>query len=99
MDLNKALKINPNDSDYYGNRGIMKSKLGDYYGAISDYNKAIKINPTNKIDVSNRGNAKYYLGDIKGACDDWRKASALRNELAAKSVSSHCQRKTLIIYK
>ena len=27
------------------NRGVVKTELKDYYGAIADYTKAIEINP------------------------------------------------------
>ena len=32
----------------YYNRGLSKSKLKDYYGAISDYTEVIKIDPNDK---------------------------------------------------
>ena len=62
---------------FYYNRGIDKSDVGDYYGAISDYSKAIEINPSYAKAYANRGIAKELIGDRKGACSDWRKVRSL----------------------
>ena len=32
-------------AEYYYNRGLAKSDLQDYDGAIADYTKAIELNP------------------------------------------------------
>ena len=85
------IEINPQYYDAYINRGVMKRKSGDAYGAISDYNKALKINSQDSDLYYNRGNAKNQIGDMKGACFDWSKASELGDEDAGKSVRNQCQ--------
>ena len=37
-DYTKAIKLNPNYADAYYNRGVAKSNLQDYDGAIADFN-------------------------------------------------------------
>ena len=70
--LNMAIKINPNYAEAYSLRGLVKSFLGDGYGAISDYSKAIKLG---KLDCyAGRGNIKHNLGDLNGALLDYDKA-------------------------
>ena len=74
IEYNKAIEINPNNSDIYYNRGASKSKLKDYKGAIIDYTKAIEINPNNTKVYYNRGFLKVKLKDNYGAISDLTKA-------------------------
>jgi tetratricopeptide (TPR) repeat protein len=52
-DYNKSLKINPNYSNAYNNRGVARNKLFDHYGAIDDFNRALEINPNNSAALEN----------------------------------------------
>ena len=49
--LTKAIELNPNDAKAYYNRGLAKSDLQDYKGAIADFNKAIELNPNLRITL------------------------------------------------
>ena len=69
---------NINFSGAYYNRGLSKRKLGDNYGAISDYSKAIEINPRYSKAYMNRGNAKSALEDYYGAISDYSKAIKIK---------------------
>ena len=60
----KAIKLNPNYSMAYNNRGISKAKLNMYEEAIKDYNKAIELNKDNPFYYYNRGNSKYNLSNL-----------------------------------
>jgi tetratricopeptide (TPR) repeat protein len=42
-DLNKAIKLNPNDADAYYNRGDVRFEMGDEQGGTEDYNQASSI--------------------------------------------------------
>ena len=59
--------------DYF-NRGISKSDLKNYYGAIRDFTKAIKLRPNVSIAYFNRGISKENLQDYYGAIADYTKA-------------------------
>ena len=70
---------------------MSKSKLKDYYGAISDYTKAIEINTQYASAYKNRGIAKENIGDLQGACADWRQTIYLSpNDIAANWVRDQC---------
>ena len=52
------------DSDYllsYLNRGVDKSMLGDYKGAIEDYNEVIKRDSNNTLALLIRGKNKKMI--------------------------------------
>ncbi|MGL4392333.1 MAG: tetratricopeptide repeat protein [Fusobacteriaceae bacterium] len=74
MYYDKAIWINPRDYASYHNRGLVKEKQSDYYGAIADYEKAVEINPRFAEAYNSRGLAKAFLGDIYGAIADFNKA-------------------------
>ena len=43
-DVDKAIKINPNNPKYYVNRGSIKYDLGFVESACEDWNRAIELN-------------------------------------------------------
>ena len=63
----RAIKLNPKNTDAYNNRGAAKNDSGDYQGAIADYDKVIELNPKDAMAYSNRGAAKLALGDNQEA--------------------------------
>ncbi|MCK4637456.1 MAG: tetratricopeptide repeat protein, partial [Methanomicrobia archaeon] len=59
----EAIRIEPNDSDFYNNLGALLSDLDRYDKAEEEYRKALKINPEN-VDVHyNLGLLLYSLED------------------------------------
>ena len=58
----------------YNNKGIAKSKLGDFEGAIIDCDKAIELNPKSAPAYHNRSINKTSLGDFEEAVVDCDKA-------------------------
>lgn len=57
-------------SDCYQERGIAKSNLKDYRGALMDFTKALEHNPNLHECYYLRGEAKLFLDDKKGAILD-----------------------------
>ena len=43
VDYNRAIELDPKNSDTYNNRGAAKDAKGDLDGAIADYNRAIEL--------------------------------------------------------
>ncbi len=82
-DYDRAIKLKPNDSSSYTNRGFLKYEtLSDYPGALTDYNQAIKLNPKSAIAYNNRGLLKHKkLSDYQGALADYNQAIELDRTL------------------
>ncbi|AEM20745.1 TPR domain-containing protein [Brachyspira intermedia PWS/A] len=76
-DFNRAIKLDPNNSDAYLNRGISKSDLGNDKEAIEDFNRAIELEPDNSDAYLNRGISKSDLGNDKEAIEDYNKSIEL----------------------
>jgi tetratricopeptide (TPR) repeat protein len=72
--LDKAIKKDPKNIYALTNRGVDKSILEDYNGAISDYTKIIEIDSNNTLAYLNRGKNKKRLNDFLGAIEDFDKA-------------------------
>ncbi|MDX2097908.1 MAG: tetratricopeptide repeat protein [Leptolyngbyaceae cyanobacterium bins.59] len=78
-DFTQAIKLNPNYSLAYYNRGTCRRKLGDNKGAVEDFTKAIQINQNwgdkgAAVAYNNRGNARSDMGDVKGSLTDYDQA-------------------------
>ena len=84
------MKLDPNNNFTYEFRADTKQKMGDQYGAISDYSEAIKLKPNDSYAYYFRGISKFKLGDKTGACIDMRKASSLGDQLAFRMIKDKC---------
>ena len=76
-DLNKAIKLNPNDAFAYNNRGTAYFGKGEFDRAIKDYNKAIELNLNDAGAYCNRGAAYLKKGTYDRAIEDLNKAIKL----------------------
>jgi len=76
-EFNKALEINPRDSETYRNRGSAYMNKGHYDQAISDFTKALEINPKDAVAYNNRGRAYYFKGNYERSWEDFDKAEDL----------------------
>jgi tetratricopeptide (TPR) repeat protein len=84
--------------EYY-TRGIEKTELQDYKGAIADYTKAIKIDSENALAYFKRGAIKDYLKDFKGAITDYTKAIMIDPKNALSYIGRGRAKATLEDYK
>ncbi|PSB58141.1 tetratricopeptide repeat-containing S1 family peptidase [Chamaesiphon polymorphus] len=73
-DLERAIKLNPQNALLYYNRGNAKFNLRNNQGAIEDYSRAIEIDPNATNFYYKRGYAKEWIGDNKGAVADYSHA-------------------------
>jgi len=73
-DFNKALEIDPKDTQAYSKRGIAHVEKGLYEQAISDLTKALEIDPRNGEAYFNRGYAYRKEGKYDQAISDFNKA-------------------------
>lgn len=92
-DFDKAIELNPNNSEAYNNRGNAKAYLEFNEEAIKDYDKAIELNPNSSEVYNNRGNVKNNLGLYKDAIKDFNKAIELNpdysNAYSNRGISKH----------
>ena len=72
--LDKALKKDTENIYTLISRGVDKSILEDYKGAIEDYTTIIEIDPDNTLAYLNRGKNKKRIEDFQGAIEDFEKA-------------------------
>lgn len=75
--FNTALKLNPDLVEIYARRGLMKTRLNNFEGALRDFDKMIQINPGHIFAYNNRATSKVNLGDEQGAFNDLNKAIEL----------------------
>ena len=87
-DYNCAIQLDPNYAKAYGNRGLLRDRLGDRQGALSDYDRAIELDDRSSITYYNRGNVRYRLEDASSHGDrvDWRTGRAVGPSLGADRV-------------
>jgi tetratricopeptide (TPR) repeat protein len=88
VDYDKAIKIDPKNSEALTSRGICLAILGDDQGAIVDLTEALKFNTT----VQYRLRAKSYMAlkDYKKALTDFDAHIQQLNASATKILSTHC---------
>lgn len=75
--LSNAIKLQPNYTKTYYNRGLAYYDLGQYQKAIEDFDEAIRLKPDYAHAYYNRGTAYFNLGNNNLACSDFQKACEL----------------------
>jgi len=70
-----AIRLNPQDSRAYFNRGCTVGKNGDNFGAIQDFSNTVHLNPSNTQAYVNRGIAYHRLGYEQAAISDLQTAA------------------------
>lgn len=74
---NKALKKDPDCSDYYLGRGKCYERDGDFRQAMKDYNKAIEADPYNSQVLKVRGSLHEVQGEYPEAIADYTKFAGM----------------------
>jgi len=69
-----AIRLDPQDSDAYYNRGLSYAGLGQYQRSVQDLDVAIRLDPTNATAYNNRGVAHRRLGQYDRAVADYGEA-------------------------
>ena len=76
-DFDEAIRLDPNYTLAYCNRGNTYSDHGYFDKAISDYNEAIRLDPNYTLAYYDRGNAYYRHGNLDKAISDYSEAIRL----------------------
>src|SRR5262249_55250527 len=75
---NEAIRLKPDYSEAFNNRGIVRSDKGDVEGALQDYDEAIRLKPDYAVAFNNRGVTRDDKGDVEGALQDYNEAIRLK---------------------
>lgn len=91
---NRALALNPNDTDILNDQGAMYRQKGEFQKALSNFEKAFKIDPNNLESLYNSGYVQAFdLNDIPQALKLWRQYLDLdKKSEAARQVQSFVER-------
>jgi tetratricopeptide (TPR) repeat protein len=73
-DFNQAIRLDPNLTEAFNDRGRAYSNKGDYDRAIADYNQVIRLDPNLDVAFNNRGLAYERKGDNDRAIADFEAA-------------------------
>lgn len=95
--LDKAISLNPQNSDSYYWRGVSYTELKQYQKAITDYSKSISLNPKDAPVYTGRGYAYDALGEYQKAKLDLIKASELYKEAGDIAVYDDIQESLKIV--
>ena len=76
-DINSAIRILPNQGDYYQYRAYVYMGQKEWEKAVFDWDMAINLMGDIWLLYKSRGNCKTWLEDFSGACKDWEKAYRL----------------------
>ena len=60
-DLSQAIQLNPNEADFYYQRGLILGKLSDRQSAVQDFDAAILRNPNHARAYLQRGGMSFNL--------------------------------------
>ncbi|MCK5124811.1 MAG: tetratricopeptide repeat protein [candidate division Zixibacteria bacterium] len=74
FEYDKAIQINATHNRAICNRGVARSRNGEYPRAISDFTKVLRNKEDDAEAYSNRGNAYAHLNEIEKALDDYNRA-------------------------
>jgi tetratricopeptide (TPR) repeat protein len=83
----QAIRLKPDYSEAFNNRGCALLEKKDIDGALKDINEAVQLNPENAQALSNRGIILRMRGDPKGAIKALNKAIRLKPDMAEAFVA------------
>ncbi len=91
-ELNAYIKIFPDRSDFYSERGKANVLIGNFNYALADFSKAIELDGANEINYRNRGMCYHNLNRYNQAIHDLSKSveiliSKLNENRGSKSLT------------
>ena len=88
-DATEAIKLNPNTTNSYEERGFAETQLKKFADAEKDYRQATKMNPSNAYNFAMLGFINDNLGNGEQAIADFQQALALdpNNETSKKNLA------------
>lgn len=80
--LSEAIRLKPDYTEAYHNRGFVYAQMKQYPSAIKDYDAAIRLKPDFTETYYNRGNAYLNLQQYPSAIKDYDEAIKLKPDSA-----------------
>ncbi len=74
---NRAIELDPNNADFFNQRGRSYHQKQDYDRAIEDFNRSLDLDPNNANFLGVRGNSLRQKGDYGRAIEDFNRAIEL----------------------
>ena len=81
-DLSKAIELNPNDAEFYFNRGNVYNITERFELAVVDYSSALKLKSDYPEAYNNRGASYGNINKLNESLDDYNKAISLNPKYA-----------------
>lgn len=91
-DLEKAIEIEPENSEYLYWVGMAKLGASDYQGAVDEYNTLLRMDSGNINLLINRAKAKRKMLDYSGAIMDYTSVLDLPNNKDLQIIDAYIQR-------
>ena len=76
-EYDEAIRLDPQNTDAYSNRGFAYFKLDQFEQAIQDYGEAIRLDPRNPMIYANRGVMYGFVDKNDEAIVDFEKVISL----------------------
>jgi Flp pilus assembly protein TadD len=89
-EINNAIKLNPNNANYFYVRGIAYQKSNELIKALNDYKQALKLNPRHIDAIMKCGIVYGKLNDENKACDYFKLACTYGDSEGCKITSKFC---------
>lgn len=83
VDINEAIRLQPNDADFLTNRGVIFLEMGELDRAVQDYSDAIRMNPNDYKAYFNRATDRRDKNEIDEALDDLSAALKINPKYAS----------------
>lgn len=103
-DYTQAIKLDPNNADYYGVRAQAYVENNDKVRALADYNQIIKLEPERANSYGLRAIFYCNEGDYKKGITDWDQAAKMMEEYAIWTGRAEClaksgdYKKAIVVY-
>ena len=89
-EINSAIKLNPNNANYFYVRGTVYQKSNELIKALNDYKQALKLNPRHIDAIMKCGIVYGKLNDKNKACDYFKLACTYGDSEGCKVTSKFC---------
>ena len=90
-DINKAVELEPNDVDFWVEKGSVHLRINQLDEAISALNKALSLNAENAVAYRLLGYCQALQKNTKDACVNFTKAKELGDTIVDKLIEKYCK--------